>query len=72
MELFLIEIHPFGACEDEIRNLIKREEIASLARQRFLSGQISFQDFLDCLEIAQMDIDNFLQTNDENAQMMGF
>ncbi|MBC5794226.1 hypothetical protein H5968_03460 [Sphaerospermopsis sp. LEGE 00249] len=72
MTLFLIEIHPGGACEDEIKNLIEREEVASLARQKFMAGEISFQDFLDCLEIAQIDVNDFLEINDENARLMGF
>lgn len=72
MRLFLIEIHPRGACKDEIKNLIEREEVASLARQKFMAGEISFQDFLDCLEIAQIDVNDFLEINDENARLMGF
>ncbi|QYX30065.1 hypothetical protein [Sphaerospermopsis torques-reginae] len=72
MELFLIEIHPTGACEDEIKNLIEREEIAMLAREKFMTGEISFSDFLDCLEIAQVDVNDFLNINDENARLIGF
>lgn len=72
VSLFLVEIHPNGACADEIKNLIEREELASLAREKMLSGEISFQDFLDCLELAQIDVDDFLLVNDENAKLMGF
>ena len=57
---------------DEISDLIKREEITSLANSRFASGEISFQDYLDCLEVAQVDIDDFLITANDNSQLLGF
>lgn len=49
---------------DEITNLAKREHIASLALQRFLSDQISFSDYLDILELCMVDIDNYLESVD--------
>lgn len=57
---------------DEIADLIKREEVASLANERLAKGEISFQDYLDCLEVAEINIDQFLLTADSNCQEAGF
>jgi hypothetical protein len=57
---------------DEINNLIKREEICSLAKTQFIKGEISFQDFLDCLEVAEISIDEYLPILNENCRMDGF
>jgi hypothetical protein len=56
----------------EISDLIKREEITSLANLRLAKGEISFQDYLDCLEIAAVDIDEYLQITDTNCLLAGF
>lgn len=58
--------------DDEIQDLIAREEITSLATEKFIKGVISFSDFLDYLEVAGVSIDNFLVTADENAMALGF
>ncbi|AFZ56911.1 hypothetical protein H6G54_12090 [Anabaena cylindrica FACHB-243] len=58
--------------EDEIQDLIMREEISSLATQRFIKGEISFRDFLEFMEIAGINIDDYLQLANDNAQSIGF
>lgn len=58
--------------QEEISNLIKREEITHLASTRFASGEISFQDYLDCLEIAGVCIDEYLPVIDTNCMLAGF
>lgn len=58
--------------DDEIADLIKREEITALASENFAKGKISFQDFLDCLEVAGVNIDEFRQTANNNAYILGF
>ncbi|NET72922.1 MAG: hypothetical protein F6K62_18915 [Sphaerospermopsis sp. SIO1G2] len=58
LPLFEIFITPVNSCPEEIENLIEREEVASLARRRFLEGLISFDDFMDCLKLAGMNIDD--------------
>lgn len=56
---------------DEISNLIKREEIISLANTRFIEGKISFQDYIDCLEVAGVCIDDYLLTVENNLTTVG-
>lgn len=56
---------------DEINNLIKREEITSLANSRFTKGEISFQDYIDCLEVAGVWIDDYLLTVENNLTIAG-
>jgi hypothetical protein len=58
--------------DEEISDLIKREEITSLANSRFASGEISFQDYLDCLEVAGVNIDEYLPIVNANCQLAGF
>ncbi|MTJ56021.1 hypothetical protein FJR38_26910 [Anabaena sp. UHCC 0253] len=58
--------------DDEISDLIRREELANLAKDSFLKSKISFQDFLDCLELAQVNIDDFLICANDNAHAVGF
>ncbi|HYX18774.1 MAG TPA: hypothetical protein VE944_31280 [Nostoc sp.] len=58
--------------QEEISNLIKREEITSLANTRFAKGEISFQDYLDCLEVAGVCIDEYLPIVNANCQLAGF
>ena len=58
--------------DDEINDLIKREEVVSLAKEKFTKGEITFQDFLDCLEVAEVNIDEFLGIANSNAHAMGF
>lgn len=58
--------------QEEISDLIKREELASLALTRFLSQEISWQDYLDCLEVAKIDVDSYLLNVTESFQYVGF
>ncbi len=58
--------------DEEISNLIKREEITYLANQKFAIGEISFQDYLDCLEVAGVNIDEYLPIVNTNCQLAGF
>ncbi|WP_414622051.1 hypothetical protein [Calothrix sp. CCY 0018] len=51
---------------DEINYLIKQEEVSSLALERFLSAEISWNDYLDILEVCNVDIDDYLETSDQN------
>lgn len=57
---------------EEISDLIKREEITYLANIRFAQGEISFQDYLDCLEVAGVCIDEFLPVINTNCRLVGF
>jgi hypothetical protein len=59
------------ASQEEISDLIKREEIAHLANARFTKGEISFQDYIDCLEVAEVCIDDYLLTVENNLTTAG-
>ncbi|MEH1971115.1 hypothetical protein [Nostoc sp.] len=67
-EIFLVP----QASQEEISDLIKREEITHLANTRFALGEISFQDYLDCLEVAGVCIDEYLPVIDTNCRLAGF
>lgn len=57
--------------QEEISDLIKREEITYLANARFAKGEISFQDYIDCLEVAEVCIDDYLLTVENNLTIAG-
>lgn len=59
------------ASQEEISDLIKREEITYLANTRFAKGEISFQDYIDCLEVAGVCIDDYLLTVENNLATAG-
>jgi hypothetical protein len=58
--------------QEEINDLIKREEITYLANTRLANGEISFQDYLDCLEVAGVNIDEYLPVINTSFQIAGF
>jgi hypothetical protein len=47
-------------------------EVTRLAGEALATAKITFQDYLDCLEMAQVNINNFLITANDNAQAIGF
>jgi hypothetical protein len=51
--------------------LCKKLEVAQIATDKFVAGEISFKDFLECLELAEMDIDDYLFTVEENLLEAG-
>lgn len=57
---------------DECDDLIKRLDICQEAKNLFMSLEISWQDYLDLIESAGVDMSDFLQTADDNALIMGF
>jgi|688.fasta_scaffold53938_6 hypothetical protein len=57
---------------DECEDLIKRLDICQEAKRQFISLQISWQDYLDLIECAGVDISQFLHNADNNALIMGF
>ncbi|MEH2244596.1 hypothetical protein [Nostoc sp.] len=50
----------------ESLKLIEQLECAELAQQRFIEGVISFEDYLDILELCEVDIDDYLITVEDN------
>jgi len=57
---------------DECDDLIKRLDICQEAKRLFMSLEISWEDYLDLIESAGVDMSDFLQTADDNALIMGF
>ncbi len=57
--------------ESESSKLIEKLECAELAKTRFIKGEISFEDYLDILELCEVDIDNYLITVEDNLAVDG-
>jgi hypothetical protein len=53
---------------EESQYLIRQLETAELAKDKFLKNQISFQDYIDILEVCDIDIDNYLITLEDNLK----
>jgi hypothetical protein len=62
-------IHPI--CLKEADYLCKQLEVAQLATDRFVVGEISYSDFLECLELAEVDIDSYLLIVSRNLIELG-
>jgi hypothetical protein len=57
---------------DECEDLIKSLDICQEAKRQFMALKISWQDYLDLIECAGVDISAFLHNADDNALIMGF
>lgn len=57
---------------DECDDLIKRLDICQEAKKLLMSLEISWEDYLDLIESAGVNMSDFLQTADDNAFAMGF
>ncbi|MEH1883996.1 hypothetical protein [Nostoc sp.] len=57
--------------ESESSKLIEQLECAELAKQHFIEGAISFEDYLDILNLCEVDIDNYLITVEDNLAVAG-
>lgn len=55
----------------ESLKLIEQLECAELAQQRFIEGVISFEDYLDILELCEVNIDDYLITVEDNLAVDG-
>jgi hypothetical protein len=53
---------------EESQYLIKQLETAELAKDKFLKNQISFQDYIDILEVCNIDIDDYLINLEDNLE----
>ena len=56
---------------EEARQLEKKLELSELALQKFLSSQINLSDYLETLEMCQIDIDDYLLTIENNLSLVG-
>lgn len=68
-----IDIIPItGISPEEINDLIKRHDICMEAKNQFLAQKISWQDYLDLIECAGVNMQEYLSTADDNALTLGF
>lgn len=73
MQFLDFEISIVGKISDqEIQDLINRHEICSLAKEKLVKGQILWEEYLDLIETAGIDIDQFLNEANDDAILMGF
>ncbi|MTJ11846.1 hypothetical protein FJR11_04390 [Anabaena sp. UHCC 0187] len=56
----------------ECDDLVKRLDICQEAKSQLLALKISWQDYLDLIEVAGVDIQDYLNITDENALVLGF
>ena len=57
--------------ESESLKLIEQLECAELAQKRFVDGFISFEDYLDILNLCEVDIDDYLISVQDNLTAVG-
>lgn len=70
--LLTIEIYlPHQITEDEASYLIKQAECTELALSKFVAGDISFQDYIDILELCDVNIDDYLLIVEDNLEVVG-
>lgn len=58
-------------CNQEATHLIKQMEVAQTATDKFIKGEISFSDFLELMELAEVDIDEYLGIVEANLLEVG-
>jgi hypothetical protein len=56
---------------EECDYLVLKEEVATLARDKFAQGLISYEDYLDILETCDINIDDYLVTIENNLHELG-
>lgn len=61
-----------GVTSQEISDLIKRYDICMEAKRQLLSFKISWHDYLDLIECAGVNVDEYLTTANENSLVLGF
>lgn len=67
-----VEIPLFPELEgSEIEKRIEQEEAASLAMDCFIHGKISLEDYLDILELCEVDMDAYSENINSNLIILG-
>ncbi|WP_319422746.1 hypothetical protein [Pleurocapsa sp. FMAR1] len=65
---------PSGSTRDmndsDLDGLMKTYSIVEIAKDDFLAQKISFQEYIDLLETAQVNIDGYLETVEGNLEEM--
>ncbi|HLO88876.1 MAG TPA: hypothetical protein VK203_28265 [Nostocaceae cyanobacterium] len=65
-----IPLHP-EMCQDEINTRIEQEEAAYLGKIAFLKGKITLEEYLDILEMCEVDMDDYLLNLEGNLKTVG-
>lgn len=58
-------------CNQEATHLIKQLSVAEMATDKFIKAEISFNDFLELMELAEVDIDEYLTVVEGNLLEVG-
>jgi hypothetical protein len=58
-------------CDQEIEKRIEQEEAANLALTCFVAGKISLSDYLDILEMCEVEMDDFISNAENNLIILG-
>ncbi len=56
--------------DQDLKNLLDTYALVDTAKSDFLAGRLSFQDYIDLLETAQVNIDSYLSTVENNLYLM--
>lgn len=57
--------------EEEARHLEQKLQVSEFALQRFIANEISFADYLDIMELCDINIDDYLINIEENFSAIG-
>lgn len=60
-----------GISPEEIDDLIKKHQMLHDAKISLIKGEISINDYIDFLALAEVDIDEFLDEANNDAILMG-
>lgn len=55
----------------DARQLEKQLQLSELALQKFLSSEINFSDYLEMMEMCQIDVDEYLLIVQDNLSAIG-
>lgn len=74
LERALTLVIPGGATKgmnsSDLDKLIQTYAIAEAAQNDFLAGRLSFQEYIDLVETANVNIDSYLETLESNLQVL--
>lgn len=62
-----IQLHPYMS-SDEIQLRIEQEEAAYLGKIAFINGRITIDEYIDILEMCEVDIDDFFIAVEQNIE----
>jgi len=58
-----------GCSRSEMSSVIYRYDLCNQALQAFMAQEISFEEYLDILETAEVNIDDYLEVTEQNLQV---